>query len=159
MKNNKNLILTVLLTAFVFAITVFIFANSMADGKTSNDFSSSIINLLFLRKLLGNEIVQLVVRKAAHMIEFAALGGFVMGLTLHLHKSYRRSFYGYSFFYVLSVAVIDEHIQKFSHGRTSSTSDILLDFFGAFIGFVFVFLICVIVSAHRKKRYKNILQK
>ena len=148
---NKNLILTVLLTVFVVAITVFIFANSMADGESSTNFSNRIIDWFFLRKLLDNEIVQLVVRKAAHMIEFAALGSFVMGLSLHLHQNYRKSFYGYSFFYVLSVAVIDEHIQNFSSGRTSATSDVLLDFLGAVIGFFLVCLIYIIIKKCKKK--------
>lgn len=154
---NKNAILTVLLTAFVVAVTVFIFVNSMADGQTSSNFSNRIIDWFFLRKLLDNEIVQLVVRKAAHMIEFAALGSFVMGLTLHLHQNYRRSFYGYSFFYVLSVAVIDEHIQNFSLERSSSTSDVLLDFFGSIIGFSMVYLIYVIIKRCKKKQSKAFL--
>ncbi len=151
---NKNLLLTLILSSFVIVITAFIFSNSFADGNESHDFSSSIIHLLFLDRLFDLEIVQFVVRKAAHMIEFAVLGSCVMGLTLHLRKSYQRSFYGFSFFYVLCVAVMDEHIQKFSFGRTSSTSDVLLDFLGSMIGFFIVFLIYIIITRVKKDKAK-----
>ncbi len=145
--------MTTILSLFVVSVTAFIFLNSFADGEASSDFSNSIIDLLFLRKLLDNEIVQLVVRKAAHMIEFAGLGMSVMGLALQLDKNYNKRIYGVAFFYVLSVAVMDEHIQNFSLGRTSATSDILLDFSGSMIGFLTAYLFYIVIRKLKKGKH------
>lgn len=152
---EKNRILSVLFAFLTIFVTVFIFSNSFANGEASHNFSNTVIDLFFLRKLLDNEIVHFVVRKAAHVIEFALLGASSLGLTIALQKQYQKHFYGFSLFYVLFVAVIDEHIQKFSYGRTSSTSDILLDFFGALIGFILVFLVRLLIIIYRKKKCAN----
>ncbi len=136
-------------------MTAFIFSNSFANGATSHDFSNSVIDLLFLNKLFGNEMLQHAVRKVAHVVEFALLGVSATCLTIALQKQYQKHFYGFSLFYALFVAVIDEHIQKFSYGRTSSTSDILLDFFGALIGSILVFLVRFLIIVYRKKKCAN----
>jgi VanZ family protein len=68
-------------------------------------------------------------------------------------RDYGRSAWGFGFFYVLAVAVTDEHIQSFS-GRTSSTADIILDFCGGLIGF-FAGWITVLVYMAIKHRYNK----
>lgn len=147
---NKNLLWCIVLAVCVFLVTIFIFSNSLADSETSHEISGKFIDFLFLRKLLDNQIVQLVVRKAAHMVEFFLLGSCVMGFALKLRSCYQKSLFGFSFFYVLSVAVVDEFIQTFSEGRTASVADVLLDFLGAILGFGIVFLIHFFLSRRKK---------
>ena len=60
-----------------------------------------------------------------------------MLLVYRIKKDYGVGLYATAFFYVLLVAVLDEHIQSFSD-RTSSTGDILLDFIGSLTGFAAV---------------------
>ena len=98
---------------------------------------------------LEKDYLELIVRKMAHLIEYAVLGIAVMLFVKCVEKDYLKRLYGTALFYVLFVAVLDEYIQGFS-GRTSSTGDILLDFLGALVGFAFVFAILFV-----RKRLKN----
>ena len=150
LKTNPRL-LCIVLSVCVLVVTIFIFSNSFADTETSHEISGKFIDIFFLRQLLDNENVQLIVRKMAHMAESFVLGGLVFELAYKLRDGYRKSLFGFSFFYVLGVAVTDEYIQTFSLGRTGCVADVLLDFIGAMIGFCFVFLINLIFFKSKKR--------
>ena len=74
-------------------------------------------------------------RKLAHLFEFFMLGLILCNTYREFHVS-RRAATGYIFFLSLAVAVVDEYIQLFSPGRSGMISDILLDFGGAFVGWL-----------------------
>ncbi|MBO5248659.1 MAG: VanZ family protein [Clostridia bacterium] len=153
---KKKKLLFVLLIGLVLALTTFIFANSLMDSETSHEMSGGLIDLLFLREWLDNPALQLIVRKIAHGVEFFALGAAVMGLVLEARRQFQKKPLGTAFFYVLFIAVIDEHIQRFSNGRTSSTSDILLDFFSAAFAFVVVWGLFFLISRRKMRKFETI---
>ncbi len=137
MIKNKKAILP---SALIAAVTAFIFSNSLKDGLESQEDSDVI--LAWFRPLLewifgkDPEVLNYVVRKAAHMAEF-----FVLALLIcWLSHAVKKKFHGYGLLYPLSVAIIDEFIQSFT-GRTSMVLDVMIDFAGALIGFGLVLLI------------------
>ena len=119
-------------------ITLFIFSNSLAGYDQSHHTSDSVSQIILPNEYSDNEDILLIVRKIAHLIEYALLGIAVTVLLKCIEKDFQRKTYSVVLFYTLFVAVLDEHIQSFSD-RTSSTADILLDFAGAIIGMVLVF--------------------
>lgn len=149
------------LVLWVVTATLFIFVNSAMDCESSHGISENVINIIIdneenednTENVETKETWKLVVRKGAHMIEFAFLGISVICLSLMIYGRYRKSIIGFSFFYVLAIAVLDEYIQSFSD-RSSSTGDIILDFCGALIGFFFGWLIFKLYEKI-KSRYKK----
>lgn len=132
MKNKRFIICVIVLAA----ITLFIFANSMTKAEVSYLASDEIKDMIGLESENGKIDYNHVVRKIAHVLEFMALGIATAFVTIYLNKNYL----GYALFYMLGIGVADEFIQSFS-GRSSLISDVLLDFFGALLGFVIVMLI------------------
>ena len=84
-----------------------------------------------------------IVRKLAHVLEFALLG--FLGVNA-------VSRYKISAVVCLFVAVIDEFIQKFSPGRSSQYSDIILDYFGVLIGMAVYFFLCYLIKRRREDK-------
>lgn len=127
----------ILLLCLILAVTVFIFSNSLKGSAASTRDSNFFIRII--ESLFGETDLDLhfLVRKAAHLAEFAVLGLLVACIMYQLKFPVAR--FGYGLFYVLAVAVTDEFIQIFT-GRTSSVIDILIDFAGAFIGIGLVIL-------------------
>jgi VanZ family protein len=137
---NKQITKYIVSVGIVIAITVFIFSNSFKGYDASRYASDAVSNIILPHEYATSETASLLVRKFAHLFEYAALGMAVMQFAKYVEKDYRKKLYALACFYVLFVAVLDEHIQSFSD-RTSSTGDILLDFFGAIIGFAIVITI------------------
>ena len=147
MKKNKWLWI---LSALDLLNTLLIFSNSLKGSVSSTADSDSVISLLnpLIEWIFGKDHqlnLHFLVRKAAHLIEFGALGFLVTLLLFAWKQRKKRYFRGYEFFYVLAVAVVDEFIQSFT-GRTSSVKDVLLDFFGALLGFGAAWLITKILT-------------
>lgn len=140
MNRSRKLIFDIVLICWIIVAMLFIFFNSTMDYVSSHSASSNITDILVLGNTVERETTENLIRKIAHMIEFAFLGAPVIAFAIHIHQHHKKPVYGFAFFYVLAVAVTDEHIQSFSD-RTSSTGDIILDFCGALIGFLIVWLI------------------
>jgi len=125
--------------AAVLMITSVIFYNSFVDLDSSHQASNSVVNAIHPMEsyqkedYIEHDILEKLVRKLAHIIEYAALGIAVILLVKCVEKDYQKKLYATAFFYVLLVAVLDEHFQSFS-GRNSSTDDILLDLGGGLLG-------------------------
>ena len=115
---------------------LFIWGNSCLSKELSG--ASSGVVTRFLRSIFDPngkipvEIFHHFVRKAAHFIEFAALGLFVGGFFLSL-RAQKGTFVSLPILILLSVAVLDEYIQFFT-GRGSAVTDVILDFCGALTG-------------------------
>ena len=139
----------------VLAITCFIWQNAIMNATASAESSGVIVDMIAPSDPVKAASWSLWVRKLAHVVEYALLGGAVFALAVQLKARYRTSVYGWAFFYVLAVAVVDEHIQSFSD-RTSSTGDIVLDFMGSCLGFVSVGLaVWVYVKIKKMRNVKN----
>lgn len=131
---TKQVVLFALLAV---AITGFIFYNSAQYAQQSNAVSTGLMDWLrpLLEALFGSEdVMHKFVRKAAHFIEFAALGFCVAMVADGLRaRFWRGSMMFFPLFTTLAVAVTDEFIQSF-FDRTSAVKDIVLDFSGACVG-------------------------
>lgn len=149
---NRHSIVICASILWVMIATLLIFVNSTMNYESSHRMSGNVINIITDNEE-EKEPGELIVRKGAHMIEFAFLGLAVITLTWNIRSRFHKSRFGFSFFYVLAIAVTDEHIQSFSD-RTSSTGDIILDFSGALIGF-FVGWLIIKVYEKIKQHFKG----
>ncbi len=146
--NIKKLIYLVI----TILIIVFIFYNSMQNGEHSSNTSTAV--LMFVNNLinmigLSFELSGHFIRKLAHFIEFFTLGIFLM-LTFEAFTNKVFGILWGPMFFSTFIPVIDEFIQIYSPGRTSSVKDVLLDFSGAIVG---ILLVCI--SINIKNRYKQ----
>ena len=160
MKKNKAKLLVIILAIALFFITLFIILNSALDFETSHASSGVIVDIIVPDSakdvLIDYKTPEYYIRKAAHFLEYAVLGCAVVGFAIAF-SDYRRSkfnFLGFELFYVLSIAVLDEHIQSLSD-RSSLTGDILLDFAGALTGIVLIHFIFYIIKRKKSKNRKN----
>lgn len=148
-------ILRIALSFIVVCLVVcFIFANSLLNGEDSNQRSGMIAGLL--RSIfdpegaIDEETFHYFVRKGAHFSEFALLGFSLWLLMQSIRSKYYRSCPGSMLFAALAVAVTDEFIQSFT-GRTSSVTDVLIDFGGALTGFTLPLLAFAVIKQISKK--------
>ena len=147
----KRWILYILLGLIVF----FIWDNSMQNGGSSDGFS-----LLFAETFahIANKLgfhgniwtLNRIVRKLAHLTEFTILGSL-------LYTILRRYItYGTVIKTIglgMLIASLDEFIQRFSPGRSSQFSDILIDTVGIVIGILVVKLVYYI--RYKRSTFKN----
>ena len=155
MNHGKRVLIFIILVALVIASTAFILGNSIMDHESSHDTSGVITGIVTdTEDEYEWNRVDLIVRKIAHLVEYAVLGACGCLFCIFIHSLYSSKIYGYLIAYSLFIAVLDEHIQSFSD-RGSSTSDILLDFLGSIIGFASVIAIYFAIAYFIKKNRKN----
>ena len=111
---------------------LFIWGNSLLPGSVSGAISHwvrDVLAYIFQREPSGSDSGHGLVRKLAHLTEFACLGGLFAWLFTMIHKPVIISIVcGFS------VAVIDETIQRIVPGRGPSVWDVLLDTAGVLLG-------------------------
>lgn len=153
----KTRILILLLLGVILLINAFIFANSFDTVEQSyekSDVVTGVVETVVSDEKEEGLNLRRLVRKSAHLIEFAMLG-VAVGIELYLVKRvHSKRFYGLGCFYGLAVAVLDEYIQTFSD-RTDSIKDVLLDFGGFIFGTVIAVIgisVFLIVSKKRKRK-------
>ena len=155
MNHGKRVLVLIILIAIVIASTAFILGNSLMDRDSSHGTSGVITSIVTdTEDEYEWDRVDLIVRKIAHLVEYAVLGACGSLLCVFIHSLYGSKIYCYLISYSLFIAVLDEHIQSFSD-RGSSTSDILLDFLGSIIGFASVIAIYFAIAYFIKKNRKN----
>lgn len=129
----------------------FIWSNSLRNREASTEQSSSVIS--FLTALLNPsgswdaDIVEFIVRKAAHFSEFALLGFCLSGFRA------RCVSFPVLWLPILSIfcAGIDEGLQSLSD-RSPQISDVCLDTVGAVAGICVFFLLLRLIRSIRGKR-------
>ena len=147
----KRWLLYILLGLIVF----FIWDNSMQTGGSSDGFSllfaetfAHIVNKLGFHGNIWT--LNRIVRKLAHLTEFTILGSL-------LYTILRRYItYGTVIKTIglgMLIASLDEFIQRFSPGRSSQFSDILIDTVGVVIGILVVKLVYNI--RYKRSTFKN----
>ena len=123
------------------AVTIFIFSNSLQDAAESTQQSSVFVDaVVAIAKYLGIAVKRpmavFVVRKCAHILEFAAQSFFV---TLCFDIPFKKRLW-----WVIAVgfltACTDECIQLFVNGRAAMVQDVFIDLVGTFVGFLVIFL-------------------
>ncbi len=138
----------------VLCMTLFIFGNSLQSSEASTAKSDAVMGLFTpvldaVGGFLGIEDWTLIVRKGAHVAEFAALAALIFLFVHFFRQDTGKNLLGYGLFYALSTAVCDEFIQLFSAGRTSKVADVLIDAGGAAIGFLITWLILRLVQSRK----------
>lgn len=132
----------VLFTLALAATVYFIFANSLELARESSARSQEIMRLLndLLARVGLGPLSEHTVRKLAHFCEFSLLGFWFM-LCLRVYTRHFVRHVSWPLFFGLLTAVIDETIQLYVPGRTSSVKDVLLDFSGVLAGLAVALLI------------------
>ena len=126
------ILMRIVFTAAVAACVAFIFYNSAQVAEVSSEVSGKFT--IYLNKALSYlpwEITlnEGVVRKLAHIAEFALLG-FLFTLCLRVYTKRLIAFSAWPLLFGLFIAVCDEFLQRFIPGRSGSIRDIFIDFFG-----------------------------
>ena len=117
----------------VFLTLAFIWGNSLVPGDVSGEISGGVFEMVAGLFVLFGDKGQLVLRKLAHLSEFTALGFFLTGLWRNLKFRERLT---PPLLLGLAASCLDETIQIFSPGRSSSLMDVWIDFGGICIGFL-----------------------
>ena len=132
----------ILFTIALAATVYFIFANSLEIARESSARSQQVMALIngLLAKVELGPLSEHTVRKLAHFCEFSLLGFWFM-LCLRVYTRHFVRHVSWPLFFGLLTAVIDETIQLYVPGRTSSVKDVLLDFSGVLAGLFVAFLI------------------
>ena len=126
------------------AVALFIFSNSLIGPTLSIALSHFVAR--FLNPSLdptaegAGALFHFLLRKGAHVTEFALLGLSLGGFARALGRLHRRDYVALPLLLTLSAAVTDEFIQSFT-GRTSSVHDVVLDFCGGLLGLGLMVLI------------------
>lgn len=143
----------VLITFLVFWIA-FIFYNSIQPGHVSGANSGMIV--YYVDKILSivnihidYNTLSLIIRKAAHIFEFAVLS-FLFYLVFNNY--YLTSRLVLTFTISVAIAIIDETIQVFVEGRYGSIIDVGFDTIGIIFGIGFCHLTLKIIEIMQKKK-------
>lgn len=140
--------------SFILVILVILF---IWDNSLQHDISSDGLSLMFTQWLspilyklgISGDMWSLnrIVRKMAHVFEFAVLGGC---LYVALHQ-FNREYAGLKVIAIgLVIAVMDECLQLTSIGRNASIRDVAIDTAGVIIG---VAIVQTILSIYRRMRH------
>lgn len=153
---DRKILRLVLSSLLVCLVICFIFSNSLQNGEESSRYSGMVTRLL--RSIFDphgttdEETFHYFVRKGAHFSEFALLGFSLWLLMQSIRSKYCVSCPGSMLFAALAAAVTDEFIQSFT-GRTSSVTDVLIDFGGALTGFVLPLVLFAIIKQSKEKNH------
>ena len=133
MKRNWYKYLFIIITFFVIGI---IWWNSSKNVEESSGISQGVlyeIMQIFARIGISTDITEHIIRKLAHFTEFTALG-ILLSIDTVLFLKNMKQYVWIPLFIGLLVALIDETIQLFPVGRSSSVKDVWLDFSGVIFG-------------------------
>lgn len=145
----------IVLFLIIAATLTFIWSNSFADAPTSTGRSNTVIRILKPIIDPGGRIsaklFTMLIRKAAHFTEFAALGieFLLLFMTFEKIRSAPRTVLLLPVLPCLLCAVADECIQLFSSGRACRLTDVLIDVSGSVTGILAVLCIGFVVKKLR----------
>ena len=111
-------------------LLAFIWGNSLQSGSSSTQVSMGVANALLGQAAFAWEGL---LRKAAHLLEFAALG-FVLFFALQPARRPAGRCTVYTLLAAAAVALCDEGIQLWVPGRSAQLTDVLIDVCGVLLG-------------------------
>lgn len=155
---KRRRILRITLIVLVVLTLAFIWTNSLRSGEASLDqsekFKAFLIKIFTLGgrfKLTGVfSFIVNNVRKVAHFVEFALLGGLLVVCFRTLKKASAVKSFFTALLFSMEAAAFDEMLQLISH-RGSAYTDVILDVFGATFGALLVTLIFLILGLLKKR--------
>lgn len=126
MKNNKlSIIFTLAWMIIIFTMSSF---NSIESANQSNYIVNIISNVLNINNI---ELLNLIIRKLAHYIEYLILG--ILVINMFIKNNIPQS-YLISIIFCIIYAISDEIHQLFVPGRACQIKDILIDSIGSITG-------------------------
>lgn len=127
----------------------FIFFNSSLPAEQSGEMSGLIFDrlLIFLKWMDADTLTRLI-RKSAHLLEYAVFGGLTASV-FWKNGSLSRQNSGNVLFPGLFLAVSDELLQTFVPGRSGEVRDVTIDFCGILIGWL---VICLLALFFRRRQ-------
>lgn len=134
-QNKIKKIISIILLV-IWCLIIFYFSNQV--GSVSENSSSHVVD--FINKILKINLYNykysmFIVRKFAHMFLYFIL----YILSLNVFNNYKiKKYYLYSILFCFIYAISDEIHQLFIFERSFGIADILIDMFGALIGFSFI---------------------
>lgn len=132
---NKKKIIFIILTI---ACIAFIWINSSMDANESSELSGGVLGLInsFIMKIgIERELSETIIRKTAHFTEYAVLA-VLLTTDFKLFRADMKKQWFMVPFTGLLIAAVDETIQLFPAGRSSSVVDVWIDFGGVCAGFL-----------------------
>jgi len=144
-------LLSVLLTGVIFSNSLKPAGESHAQSGRVMDIVRPILVPAVIHEETEEETEQklsFVVRKAAHFIEFGALGVCVGGAFVSLSEIRKGKYLIAPGAICIAIACCDESIQSFT-GRTNSLEDVVLDSCGSICGLIFVAFVVWLLKQRR----------
>lgn len=122
-------------------IMIFIFMFSQQTGNESSGMSSNVVHFLqnYFPFISNYDLLHTVIRKMAHMSEYALLTGSFLYAYSHYHLSSQKIYF-YSLLSTFLYACSDEIHQLFITGRTGQLFDVCIDTCGGLILLLVIFL-------------------
>ncbi len=140
-RKKRNFLLCLIITI---GWTLFIWSMSLQNAEESSKLSGGIVDWLVNDVLASFDIeisnLEHIIRKMAHFTEYMILG--CLAVFTAKNKSIDKRYRIYPWIYCISIAVIDENIQRFVPGRSGQISDMVLDSVGALCGAVIIEFMC-----------------
>ena len=163
-KDKKKTAAIIITAVPVIAVmgTIFYFSSQTAEASTVTSGGFVDVFMAFITEKFGQmsadtytaleNTVTFIVRKAAHFLEFAALGFFLM---LHLRLYIKRLPWLWSFIISVLYAASDEFHQNFVSERAPQLRDVAVDSVGAACGIFGIWMLILIITAIIKKKRKK----
>ncbi|MDL2253992.1 VanZ family protein [Ruminococcaceae bacterium OttesenSCG-928-I18] len=143
-----SVIMKILFTLLLAATVFFIFYQSSRIGEVSSGLSLRVtekLNAWLYNAGLGVQLSHNTVRKLGHLGEYILLGFWTM-LTLRVYTGRVIAFIAWPLLFGLGLAVADEFLQQYIPGRTSSVTDVVIDFCGVILGLSIALAILLLVT-------------
>ncbi len=142
--SSKKIILWILIILWMTIIFLFSSQNSEDSSRLSRGFLRNFI-LWFLPENINEDTVDFlehILRKCAHMAEYAVLG-VLISIQLRLYHAFEAEWKKIwsAVFLVMLYAATDEFHQLFVGGRSGQISDIFIDTCGGMAGAFVIYLI------------------
>lgn len=139
-------------------LVIFWFSAQVADdSQEMSDFFVRLLDALFSLDIMKNEIIQdmtsFLVRKAAHMSEYAILA-ILLGLTIRAYK--KEPWLLLALTATAAYAATDEFHQLFVPGRSGQLKDVLIDTAGGALGLGLLALILYLQRRRKMKEYEKL---
>ena len=144
MKKYVNIILLILWMALIFTLSNY----SAVESSSQSGLITTLLSKIL--KINNIEILEVIIRKSAHLFEYILLGI----LTINFLKDYKINKLIFISIFIGSIyACTDEIHQLFIPGRSCQISDIFIDSIGVSIG---VFLYIYIYKLFKYKKTNKV---
>lgn len=139
-------------------LVIFWFSAQVADdSQEMSDFFVRLLDALFSLDIMKNDIIQdmtsFLVRKAAHMSEYAILA-ILLGLMIRAYK--KEPWLLLALTATAAYAATDEFHQLFVPGRSGQFKDVLIDTAGGALGLGLLALILYLQRRRKMKEYEKL---